>query len=385
MRAEVRDSQALEALRPLEIVSYLRATGWSQQRVEPDRYAVWTRAESGQDYELVIPLTRWRDFGLRMSEVLTTLESAEHRSQLEILNDLSLANADVVRISAKSTEAVDGTIPLEEAVSLVQEARDAVLAAACSAIQPRAYFAPRKFGQALEYVKRAKMGQTERGSYTVTVISKVAPTLQQPELQPVEIDEPYERRVIKTLGTGLTSIRTAAALAAASGSLDAFKEGVPQGVSANLCDAVVGMSWDRESVRELEFSFSWSRTRPQRESGVLSRISIGSDSLPVIEEAGRLLREISPREEFELEGIVVRLDRQPAEQVGQVTVLGFIEGRPYHIRVELGTEDYTRAVLSHDQRRPIFAIGDLVKEGRSYVLQHPRGVRVLSSEQNELT
>jgi hypothetical protein len=107
--------------------------------------------------------------------------------------------------------------------------------------------------------------------------------------------------------------------------------------------------------------------------------------LPVIEEAGRLLREISPREEFELEGIVVRLDRQPAEQVGQVTVLGFIEGRPYHIRVELGTEDYTRAVLSHDQRRPIFAIGDLVKEGRSYVLQHPRGVRVLSSEQNELT
>jgi hypothetical protein len=317
-----------------------------------------------------------------MSEVLATLESAEDRSQLQILADLAISNADVVRISSDLADTADGTIPIEDAVTLVQKARDAVLAAACSAIEPRAYFAPRKFDQALDYVKRVKMGQTERGSYTVLVVSKVAPALQQPESPVGNVEEPYERRVIRTFGTGIAKVRAAAETAAASGSLESFKEGVNFGISSNLCSAVVGMIGDRELVRGLDFSISWSRTRPRRPDDP-SHIVISPDSLPVIEEAGRLLREISPREEFELEGIVVKLDRQPTDQTGLVTVLGFIEGRPHNIRVELGTGDYSKAVSSHEQRRPIFALGDLIKEGRSYFLQHPRSLRLISPEQEE--
>ena len=254
MRATVRDSQAFDALRPLEVVSYLRATGWIQQQVHPERYSVWSRGNGTGDYEIVVPLTRFRDFALRMSEVLTTLESAEQRSQLEILTDLSFSNADVVRIRSDFRDTLDGTIPLEEAVALVERARDAVLAAACSAIQPRAYFAPRKFGLALEYVKKVKMGQTERGSYTVTMISKVAPILQQPEVQPAEIEEPYERRVVRTLGTGVTRIRAAAEVAAASGSLMTPSRRVSIfGISANLCDALVGTSGEAELVEGIGF------------------------------------------------------------------------------------------------------------------------------------
>lgn len=380
MKATVHDVQTLDALRPFEIVGYLRATGWKQQRVQPERYSVWTRGNGNSDYEVTVPLTRFRDFALRMSDLLTTLESAEHRSQLQILADLSFSNADVVRIRSESADVADGTIPLEDAVTLVQKTRDAILAAACSAIEPRAYFATRKFGQALDYVKRVKMGQTERGSYTVTVVSKVAPILQQPELPIAEIEEPYERQVIRTFGTALAQVRIAAELAAATGSLDSFKEGVNSGISANLCDALVGMCGTREMLRGLDFSVSWSRARPLTEAESPSRIFLSADSLPVIEEAGRLLREISPREEFELEGIVVKLDRQPSDRIGQVTVLGFIEGRPHNIRVELDIEDYSKAVQSHDQRMQIFALGELIKEGRSYFLRQPRGIRLLSTD-----
>ena len=175
----------------------------------------------------------------------------------------------------------------------------------------------------------------------------------------------------------------AAEAAAATGSLESFEQGVPSGISANLCDAVVGMSGEQELLRGLEFSFSWSRTRPQRENVVPPRILISPDSLPVIAEAGRLLREISPREEFELEGIVVRLDRQPVEQIGQVTVLGFIDGRPYNIRIELGGDDYRIAVRSHGERRPIFLLGELIREGRSYFLRHPRGLRLIGADQTD--
>jgi len=383
MRARVHDSQALEAIRSLEVISYLRATGWTQRDVRPERYSVWSRGNGHGDYEVTVPLSRFKDFALRMSEVLETLESSEGRSQLQILADLSISNADVVRISSNIAETADGTIPIEDAVALVQKARDAVLAAACSAIEPRAYFAPRKFDQALDYVRKVKMGQTERGSYTVTVVSKVAPVLQQQpigELEEPDVEEPYERRVVRTLGTGITTIRAAAEVAAATGSLESFEEGIGSGVSANLCNALVGMVQDREFVRGLEFGFSWSRTRPQIQQEVPTHILISPDSLPVIEEAGRLLRAISPREEFELIGIVVKLDRQPDERFGRVTVLGFIEDRTHSIRMELAGEDYTKAVTAHDERKLIFARGDLFKEGRSYVLKEPRGLQILPAD-----
>jgi hypothetical protein len=380
MRATIRDSQTIETLKPLEVISYLRSTGWQQQHIEPERYSVWTRANGHEGYEVVVPLGRFRDFALRMAEALATLESAEGRSQLQIVADLTLSGADIVRISSNLPESADGTIPIEDAVALVQKARDAVLAAACSAIEPRSYFAPRKFGQALDYMRKVKMGQTERGSYTVTIISKVAPVLEPAGQSALYVEEPYERQVIRTFGSAVSKIRSAAEVAAATGNLDSFKEGIGSGVSANLCSALVGMIEDREFVKGLEFSFSWSRTRPEKSDQVPSRVFISQDSLPVIEEAGRLLREISPREEFELVGIVVKLDRQPDDRTGQVTTIGFIEDRPHSIRLELGGEDYDTAVTAHKERKLIFALGDLVKEGRSYVLKQPRGLKIVPGE-----
>lgn len=384
MKATIRDPQALDALRPLEIVSYLRATGWRQESIQAERSSVWTRRNGHGEYEIVVPLARFKDYALRMSEVLATLESAEQRSQLQILNDLSVSNADVVRISSDLQDSGDGTIPLEEAVSLVQKTKDAILAAACSVIQPRAYFAPRKFGQALDYVKRVKLGQTERGSYTVTVVSKVAPVLQQPELPIEEIEEPFERRVVKTLGAAVANIKAAAEEAAATGSLEAFKHGVPRGISANLCDAIVGMAGDREMLRALEFSFSWSRTRPLQQNGIPGRVSITPDSLPVIEEAGRLLREISPREEFELLGMVIKLERYPESRIGSATILGFVEEQPHLVKVELAEAQYELALRAHESRAPILVLGDLIREGRRFTLRQPRALKILEEEQGGL-
>jgi len=377
MKTTIRDRETLESLKPLEIVSYLRSTGWTARRVLPERYSEWTRRNGDDDYQVVVPLARFDDFALRMGELLSTLEVAEARSQIQILTDLSFSNADIVRISSDVAETADGTIPIQDAVTLVQRARDAVLAAACSAIEPRAYFAPRKFDRALEYVRKVKMGQTERGSYTVTVVSKVSPVLQPPELPAGDAEEPYERRVIKTFGTGLAKIRAAATQAAATGRLDAFEEGIASGISANLCNALVGMIEDREFVRGLDFGFSWSRTRPLVQEAIPQHVFISPDSFPVIEEAGRRLREISPQEEFELVGIVVKLDRGIEERVGRVTVLGFIEDRPHNIRLELSGDDYSTAVTAHDERKLIQARGDLFKEGRSYVLKDPRGIRII--------
>ena len=172
MKASIHDKQILETLKPLELATYLRSKGWRQVQAVEDRWATWTK---GSDFEVVLPLTReLGDFVLRMGDTLRTLEVVEDRSQLEILNDLLATSADIMRFRITYAEATDGTIPIEEGAQIVQRARDMVMAGACAAIEKRAVFQTRKPNQAVEYLKKVRMGQTERGSYVVTVISRVS-------------------------------------------------------------------------------------------------------------------------------------------------------------------------------------------------------------------
>ena len=218
------------------------------------------------------------------------------------------------------------------------------------------------------------MGQTERGSYVVTIMSRVPPALDEVAH---DVQEPYERRVTKSLVSGLNHVHTAAVEAAGSGSMDAFREAIDQGVSANLCDAIVGVAGGVDATRSVEISLSWSRTWPERDGGQ-HRILFQADEIPLIYEAGRVLRESSPIEEFEVEGSVIALDRPAGRDIGTVTVLGFVDERPRRIWMELRDADYHIAVQAHDQRAPISCVGDLLREGRTFSLQQPRHVRLIA-------
>src|SRR6266699_3742189 len=139
MRATVRDSQALRSVNPDDLEQYLASHGWIAANHRDLLGAIYNRTIEGNDFELLVPLTRdLRDFAERISDILRTLEVVEQRSQLQILSDLTSARADVVRI--RRPDADDGTILLEEGVSLITSAFDMVLAAACTTVSPRLYY-----------------------------------------------------------------------------------------------------------------------------------------------------------------------------------------------------------------------------------------------------
>ena len=192
-----------------------------------------------------------------------------------------------------------------------------MLAAACAAVKPRMYYPSRKPAQAMDYIRRARLGQTEPGSFILTIISPVPPSLMDRSGQHIGLDEPYERHVTRTLAFALDSVRQAAEDAATTGQVDSFVQAVPRGVSANLCDALVGMGSFPEGNRTLGIEFSWSRSRPIDPGAHLpSRIVLNTDVFPVIREAAVYLKESSPREEFELQGFVVKLERPEGSPVG---------------------------------------------------------------------
>jgi len=381
MKVTIRDERALASTRPQELVAYLRSRGWHEHGTYRQVAGIWRRAEQGEDFEILVPMDpELADFAARIADALETLEAVERRSQLDILRDVATSMADVVRIPATRADLRDGSMPVNDGVAFFTHARELMMAAACSAIEPRGVFAARRPAPATQYLDRARFGQTERSSYVVTVVSPVPPRLVagvQGE-GTNEVEEPYERRVTTTLMRALGSAQRAADRAAATGNLAAFQEAVADGVSANLCDALVGLSAGCDAGSDLQVSIAWAPARPgPADVPRAVRVSVGA--MPIFGEAARIFRATSPLPEFELHGFVSRLERAEAASEGSVTVVGLVEERPRKVELRLGEPDYSIAARAHLERAAVVCLGELRKRGSAWVLDHPRGFAVESA------
>jgi hypothetical protein len=397
VRARILDARALGGIRPIDVTAYLRASGWSE--VEPDGAAAyWERDANGDRVGVTVPLQQsWRDYGMMVAELLDVLGHVENRSQLAILRDLTEVTADVVRMRAVSTSSdaeESGTLPLLDGLNLNLCGKSMMLAAACAAVERKRGFGKRKPDRAMNYVEGLRLGQSERGSYVLCMLSHVSPALASsqisltfpgapPPLQDASLEpEPYERTVTKTLSVALGEVERASLRGVATGSLDAFEHAVPLGVSADLCEALALLGEARTSFRRVDVRVSWSPARPPQGEKRPSTSTFTPGHVEVIREAGRLLRERSPIDDFELEGVVLSVSREPtSEQLfGVVRILASIDGSMRSVDVELYGEDWRTAHAAIADKAVIHCEGELLRDRRPYFLQKTRNVRVVRSE-----
>jgi hypothetical protein len=381
MRIDVGNRGLLQSLAPIEVAAYLRSRGWHEQAGVTRDTALFTL---GNDFEVMLPLSsNLRDFSLRMMDALSTLEIVEGKDKTEILADLSTSASDVIRVRLADPDARDGSLPLERASEIISKAYDMMLAAACSAADPKYFFSSRKPQAASDYMRNVRLGQTERGSFVITILSRVTPGLVPAQSGIFDaVPEPFERRVTERLADALTAIDSSAKAAVATGTLETFDKAVTQGISANLCDALAGMSDAGGAERDVEVSFSWARVRPTSRNPLIC-YRVARDIVPVLREVARVFKSRSPQEDFEAKGSVIRLVRVPPDATGgEVTIASFVDGAPRNIWLRLDGEDYARAADAFTRRLLIAVIGVLQKDGRRYRLNNPKEVRLLALDED---
>lgn len=390
MKVTVRDTQVLKSVTPLDLMTYLRASGWRHEARNSGKATLWHLSKDDKDYELLAPNSlNLGDYAARVSEILEILSQVTSRSQLQVLFDLSVSNTDVVRVRAASSKYESGTIGLSEGVGLIEHSKEMILAAASSAVQKQSVFLSRKPQQATDYLDKVRLGQTERGSFVLTLLSPVAPQLA-PVLEPLfssddvvgtvadNQDLPFERQVTLLLARSLWTVKRAAVASDNAGNLDAFKVSVEEGVTSNLCEAVVGLH-ESSGQSEVDVSFSWSRGRTAP-SDIPPTIQISNQIIPIVRDAAKMLRERPPAEPVSIQGFVAKLSRpRPNARGGEVTIHGFIGRHIYKVRVQLAHDDYQQAVVAHEKYKPVSCRGELVKKGNSFRFSKAEGFRVLKA------
>ena len=325
---------------------------------------------------MLVPMaSAFSDFSRRVRELIETLQVEEKRGLPEILEDVTTPHADIVRARLAPDGDTNGTLPLEDGANVFQQMRDLMLSAACAAVSPREVFAKRKPDQAMKYLREARIGQTQRGSYVITVLSPLPPAFlsgnQTLLLAEVE-EEPFTRRTVRILADALTATAEGVQSAAASGKLDALTAGVARGVSANLCEAILGLH-EGSGGRGLEFSFSWAPSRGAP-GNIKSVQRLQADSMPYLEEASRDFRQTSELEGAEVFGVVHRLQHLDGN-AADVTIVGTVDAERRTVVTELQGEAHNIAIRAYQERLAVRCLGELVKDRKSYRLKNPHDFR----------
>lgn len=194
-------------------------------------------------------------------------------------------------------------------------------------------------------------------------------------------DEPYERRVTLLLMQALETLR---------GTLDRGRSEeilrwVPQGVSANLCEALASMS-PADVQAHVQITMNWSRNRPRVPSHIRNRVAFAQGEFSVIREAGRRLRAIAQPRRERLEGPIIGLQAEPAqlfeEFQGSVTIRALVDGRSARVRFLLRQPEYGQACAAHRDRQRVAITGILHRDSQTRMVDLilPQGFQVLAAE-----
>lgn len=318
------------------------------------------------------------DYALSLHEILEATQEIENRSQVEILRDMQVLFADIIRLRHFSVGSADGSIPLEAGMHFVQGARGLLLAAASAAITPRNYF-PNRLAEATEYIKKTRLGQTEKGSFVVTIVS---PIFVSGNLFSERPDEPFERRVTTTLARAVAAAAAAADASDKLHDIKPFRDAVRLGVSSNLCDSLVAIH-EETNATDVGVSLSWAPGRELPKPDVPENIIVSQKIIPVLREASRFLREEFSPHPAELFGSVTdlhsdwMLHAKSPDTAGEITVDGKVDRRKRKVRVTLLMSDYLRAVDAHRKGSRVRIKGEIRRDGNFFSLIDPYDFEVV--------
>ncbi|NCA71888.1 MAG: hypothetical protein EOM91_17785 [Sphingobacteriia bacterium] len=378
MRLELTDQDALRHLPWGDLKSYLDAQGWrSVERIGDKALVYVPDASETAAAEILVPLRDdLGDYVSRMSEAVAILADREQRSVLEVYQDILTSGLDVVRLRAPEADA-SGAIGIEDGVVLHQEAENLMLAAACSAVDPRRNYHLRKVTQATDYLKSVRLGPSERGSYVLTLFSPVQPRLEHHQAFDLG-EEPFARTVMLRLAEALGAAKRAADRARADNAFAPFDDAVSLGVSANLCDAVARLA---ETARGIEIGLTWARSRPAGRPRETFRFN--PDVAEVLLEAARIFRQLEPVTDTRVTGFVIALDR-PIEQFdGNATLRTLIDEKPRRVKVRFEQDLYPLVIRAFQDKSAISLLGDLFPGGQRWELRNPREIRILEDQEED--
>lgn len=339
-----------------QLKDYLGHLGWSLH-VRPNEYIeIWRGTHQNVEQELLLPTESAVDGERLLSLAATKLAEILNRPESTLIREAREYSDNAIAIRVVHEDVEEGTIPLEDGITLNKNAKELIIAAANAALERRPIFQGRPPAPVSTLVQSARLGQTAHGSYVVRVFC--------PEVELGDGSTSFALATTRTLVSALSGLRESVDMYRDSRNHRVFDEAMQRGVSANLCDAIAKMAGSNRE-RTVEVSLR------ARSSGDL--IPPEEHTFSFLPEHQDVIREISEyfRQTYVLSnqivvGAVERLDRRAEREDGSIKIAATLSnGVQRSVSVQLSPDEYRQAIHAHEAKMMVRVTGDVVVTPRT--------------------
>ncbi|WAL71661.1 hypothetical protein OU787_09155 [Kitasatospora sp. YST-16] len=379
--AEPSASALADRVNPEKLAVLLEESGW---KLAGGRRGVYLRlAPPGENSlpsrsaGLLLPLDQEDPDYREIMEVALNQIAQNHDFWIRtIFPRLAINSSDEFRFCRESA-APSGLIDWRSGERLIESARRAMIAGAKYYMGPERHFVNRHGRFASRYLDQVLMGQTAPGSYIVTAFVSPAgyvPLKSEPEPALEGFGAVSSRAVSEAVVKAVEATLEAVDHFKSTGTLSGFLEGVQNGVSYEMTNALLGMASMSDGA---DITVDWDSAVPFDGSASIRYELQGSDA-EVLTKAAQQLAEDDGPEYVTVIGRVHLLAKKQAGSPGVFGVESIGSGAPRKVRVRLADEeDYHAAIRAHEEDLGIQVSGTLEKEGNLSWLYNATVLRII--------
>lgn len=379
-------SQDLEQLRSLTIRPeslqyYLSRAGWQEVDFARRDMIRYEFAEDNRVFVLVPRNANTSDYREAVWRAVRTVSQIENRDYISVFKNMYSPNLDTLKLRFMGAGAEAGSLPLDYMRGAIDSIRDSLIFSACSEFSPQPMYG-RQLADAIRLVGKSRFGQTQLGSFVVTIEMPVEAPL--PTFAQTTTNEaprvPIERRVLTRLIRGVDLARR---VVAGTELIDPATE-FRTGLNANLAESLAALK-RQDGDFQIELSATWDRTIALPPGLPQAPLLIEDRTFEMLTSIGQALRGPAMARPVEARGIVIGLSREDIDIDGEeedldaertISVKARIDEQNYKLRIVLSADDYRTACDAHRDRQQVIVRGLLEKSRKRWLLTNYQDFRL---------
>lgn len=371
-------NKRLNSITAKSVVNYLYLLSWKKKdNVSNKNLMIFEK----DFYSIALPANEHLiDFYPKLNTLIETLSFIEDITEDKIIDDMKNLDSDLLEIRIISDFANNGSIPLNYASSFISGLKDLIISTACTEENPRPYY-KKPTQLSTKYGEFFRFGQTKVGSFIISVESNPFKDCQMvlDDNSQIVQNQPFQRKIMKRLQKALYQVQ---AFGQSSNIDDFVKTAYQDGISANMCDAI--LLFNSSDDLKIESTFKWSKCIKD-DSDMPETISISDKSFNIVKAISKAYKNKQDKEQVVITGIVMDLSLDRHIQIKSDELSGYISIRFFYendekfhkVKVYLEGNAYQLACDAHKRKQDISIEGILDKSGYQWFLDYPENIKII--------
>lgn len=353
---------------PFGVAKYVSETGWDEIATRhPDRMRAFNYNHDGKFEQIIVPIDRtFKDYKDVLFSSVKKIADVEEKPLEQVILYLLNPSSDILKVRLAKKNVEPGNILLDDAVSLFDNAKKLLSAAAMDVVSPSKYHRGRPDDNISKFLGNCRFGQTEVGSYIISVVCPFAEIKENEGYRQLSIFSD-EEMCASSLTRKVTNqiiknaVRIKKCVDAGNESQLIHSDGDDQ-ISANFMDALSGFGIkDNDTTVEIKVDWSPVVKNPDYDGIV---VSLNHDYYSPISEVSKELHSVK-EESRPIIGRIEALKSLPdveKRREGTIRVV-YIDSSNHKktVSATLDKENYDRAIEAHAHGNVVRMAGTIKK------------------------